>query len=208
MHKLFDITLPIHAEMAVYPGDDPPRRTWLRRIQDGDRNNLSALAIGSHTGTHVDAPYHFVENGTTLDQIPPETFVGEALVVEITDPRSITVAELKTHPISSVKRVLFKTRNSSLLASSAFQEDFVYIGGQAADYLVEQGVRLVGIDYLSVDEYGAQSSPAHHALLGHGVVIVEGVDLSSVEPGVYTLICLPLKVVGAEGAPVRAILMR
>jgi len=208
MQELFDITMPIHPKMPVFPGDDPPQQKWLHRIQDGDGNNLSALVLGSHTGTHVDAPYHFVENGITLDQIPLEVFVGKALVIEITDPESISVDELRRHPIASAERVLFKTRNSSLLSRSEFQEDFVYIEGSAAEYLVRQGVRLVGVDYLSVDQYGAESSPAHHTLLGHGVVILEGADLSSVEPGAYTLVCLPLKVIGAEGAPVRALLLR
>ena len=208
MQELFDITMPIHSKMPVFPSDDPPQREWLHRIQDGDSNNLSALALGSHTGTHVDAPYHFIEDGLTLDQIPLQVFVGEALVIEITNPESISVAELRGHPIASAERVLFKTHNSSALSRNGFRKDSVYIEEGAAEYLVRQGVRLVGIDHLSVDQYGAESSPAHHSLLGHGVVILEGADLSSVEPGTYTLVCLPLKVTGAEGAPVRAILMR
>jgi len=208
MQELFDITMPIHSEMPVFPGDDPPQQKWLHRIQNGDGNNLSALALGSHTGTHVDAPYHFVENGITLDQVPLEVFVGKALVIEITNPDSISIDGLRRHPIASAERVLFKTRNSSTLSRSGFQEDFVYIELAAAEYLVRQGVRLVGVDYLSVDQYGSDSNPAHHTLLGHGVVILEGTDLSLVEPGTYTLVCLPLKVTGAEGAPVRALLMR
>ena len=208
MQELFDITMPLHPKMPVFPGDQSPQRKWLHRIQYGDGNNLSALALGSHTGTHVDAPYHFVENGITLDQIPLEVFVGKALVIEITDPDSISVDELRRHPIASAERVLFKTRNSSTLSRNRFQEDFVYMEGAAAEYLVRQGVRLVGVDYLSVDQYGDESSPTHHTLLGHGVVILEGADLSSVDPGAYTLVCLPLKVTGAEGAPVRAVLMR
>ena len=208
MQELFDISMPIHSKMPVFPGDGLPQQKWLHRMEEGDGNNLSALALGSHTGTHVDAPFHFVENGITLDEIPLEVFVGKALVIEITDAVSISVEELRLHPIASAERVLFKTRNSSTLSRSGFQEDFVYIEGGAAEYLVSLGVRLVGVDYLSVDRYGDESSPAHHTLLGHGVVILEGADLSMVEAGVYTLVCLPLKVMGAEGAPVRAVLMR
>ena len=208
MQELFDISMSIHPGMPVFPGDSPPQQKWLRRMQDGACHNLSALALGSHTGTHVDAPYHFVEKGITLDEIPLEVFVGKALVIEITDPVSISADELRGHTIASAERVLFKTRNSSTLSRGEFQEDFVYIEGEAAEYLVSLGVRLVGVDYLSVDRYGDESSPAHHALLGCGVVILEGADLSEVEAGVYTLVCLPLKVGGAEGSPVRAVLMR
>ena len=208
MHELFDITVPIHMEMAIYPGDDPPQQKWLHRMQDGDPNNLSTLLLGSHTGTHVDAPYHFVPNGITLDQVSLAVFVGKAVVIEISNPKCITATELQGHPIGSCERVLFKTRNSLLITSGGFREDFVYIEAEAAEHLVRQGVRLVGVDYLSVDKSGSESSAAHHALLGRGVVIIEGVDLSSVEPGTYTLVCLPLKVTGAEGAPARVILIR
>ena len=199
MHNPIDISIPIHGEMPVYPGDNPLLRRWLRRIRDGERVNLSALTLGSHTGTHVDAPYHFKDDGIRLDQIPLHVFVGEALVVDITDPVSVKAAAIRDLELASAERVLFKTRNSRLWSEAEFREDFVYIESDAAQHLVELGTRLVGIDYLSVDRYGDGSSPAHNALLGNGVVIVEGLDLSAVDPGIYTLVCLPLKIPGAEG---------
>jgi len=208
MKELLDITVPIQTGMAVYPGDNPPEREWLRTIGNRDRINLSTLTLGSHTGTHVDAPFHFDEKGMTLDQVPLSTFVGEAVVIQIADPVSVTVVELQQHALSSAQRVLLRTRNSQLWSRGRFQEDFVYIEPGAAEYLATLGVRLVGIDYLSVDRFGDTSSPAHHALLGKGMVIVEGLDLSKVDPGTYTLVCLPLSITGAEGAPARAVLMR
>jgi arylformamidase len=207
MHNPIDISIPIHAEMPVYPGDNPLLRRWLRRIRDGERVNLSALTLGSHTGTHVDAPYHFKDDGIRLDQVTLQVLVGAALVVDIADPVSVKASALRDLGLTSAERVLFKTRNSQLWSEARFREDFVYIEPDAAEYLVHLGTRLVGIDYLSVDRYGDRSSPAHNALLGNGVVIVEGLDLSAADPGTYTLICLPLKIPGAEGAPARAILL-
>ena len=207
--EIIDITAAVHPGLVKWPDDTvPPSQEFVNHTDRGDPATVSQWTLSAHTGTHVDAPCHFVRGGATLDHIHLEVLVGRAQVIEITNPESITVAELRAHPIGSAERVLFKTRNSSLPVGSEFHEDFVYVEGEAAEYLVEQGVRLVGVDYLSVDKYGSESNPAHHTLLGRGVVIIEGLVLSSVEPGAYTLVCLPLKVVGAEGAPVRAILIR
>ena len=207
MHNPIDISIPIHAEMTVYPGDNSLRRSWVRRIRDGERVNLSALTLGSHTGTHVDAPFHFKDDGIRLDQVPLQVFVGQARVVEISDPVSVKATALRDLGLASAERVLFKTRNSQLWSEAEFREDFVYIESDAAQYLVDLGMRLVGIDYLSVDRYGDGSSPAHNTLLGNGVVIAEGLDLSAADQGTYTLVCLPLKIPGADGAPARAVLL-
>jgi len=204
---IFDISVPIRESMPTWPGDPGVRISQALSMQRGDPVNVSALAMGAHTGTHFDAPHHFIHGRETVDQLDLEVLVGPCRVFEIRTEDEIDVNHLRGLPLKGVARALFKTGNSKLWAArDDFYEDFVYLTPVAATFLVQMGVRLVGVDYLSVEAYHAQGGAAHVALLGAGVVILEGLNLADVAPGDYELIALPLKIVGADGAPGRAIL--
>jgi arylformamidase len=172
----------------------------------GDPFSLSRICATTHTGTHVDAPAHFVDGGATIDALPPEILIGKARVIEILSRERVERADLESQDLRDDLRILLKTRMSGQMLRSAFQEDHLYISRDAATYVAQAGLKLLGFDYLSVDRYGAADFPAHHALLEAGVVIVEGLDLSEVEPGEYDMTCLPLRVAGGDGAPARVIL--
>ncbi len=207
--EIFDISIPVYPGMPVWPGDSGVVIERESKIEAGDNANVSHLSLGAHTGTHVDAPYHFVPDGVTLDKVPIERFVGKALVVEIKGVDTITAAHLAAANLpAGVERVLFKTDNGEIWARSqpVFEPGFVALSPDAAQFLVGRGVGLVGIDYLSIAPFKA-SRPTHEALLSAGVAILEGVDLRAVTPGWYTLYCLPLKLMGVDGAPARAILV-
>lgn len=207
--KIYDISVPVYNGMPVWPGDEGVEIERVSQIEAGANANVSHLSLGAHTGTHVDAPYHFVPSGITLDQVPLDYFVGPALVVEVTGQPLITAEHLKAANLpAGVQRVLFKTDNSQIWARprQEFEPAFVALSPDAAQFLVDLGVILVGIDYLSVAPF-RQSRPTHLALLSAGVAILEGIDLRTVEAGWYTLYCLPLKLVGVDGAPARAILV-
>lgn len=196
--RIIDISVPLREGMVTYPGDPVVRLERAASIADGDIVNLTRLDFGLHSGTHVDAPVHFIDDGTGVDEIPLDALVGPCHVVEVPDLSASSVA---TAP-EGAERVLFKTPNSELWSRDEFSEDFAMLDGAAATLLVERGVRLVGVDYLSVGD-----EAAHRVLLGAGVVPVEGLDLRGVEPGRYELVCLPVHIVGADGAPARAILV-
>jgi arylformamidase len=206
MAKLYDITVPLSAQVPTFPGDPPFRMEFVHRIADGKPYNVAHLDLGVHAGTHVDAPYHFVADGDTVDRLPLEILVGKARVVAVQSRDAVRRADLEETDLTDDLRVLIKTRNSGQLKNGQFQEDFVYLDPDAATYLVDQGIKLVGIDSLSIEKFGSKDFAAHHALLGAGVVVVEGLDLSDVEPGEYDLTCLPLRLVGADGSPARVIL--
>jgi arylformamidase len=195
--------------MVHWPGDPA---FHIERAQDqekGDVATVSRVALGVHTGTHMDAPLHFIRNGATIDSMPLDATVGRARVIRIDDPKSIKRGELLSHGILHGERILFKTRNSNgAWNTDQFDEDFVFISRDAAAYLAECGVRCVGVDYLSVGGFREDGPETHHALLGAGIWIIEGLNLQSVEPGEYELACLPLKLTGSEGAPARAIIRR
>jgi arylformamidase len=197
--KLIDISVPLKEGMVTYPGDPVLQMERAAAIERGDVVNLTRMDLGLHSGTHVDAPVHFLEGGAGVDTVDLDILVGPCEVVEAPD---LTRSSVELVP-DGVERVLFKTPNSELWARDDFVEEFARLDGEAATLLVERGVRLVAVDYLSVGD-----EAAHHALLEAGVVPVEGVDLRGVQPGEYRLICLPLRVVGADGAPARAILIR
>lgn len=203
-----DISVGVSPDLPVWPGDPPLELERIASLADGDEANVSRLAAGVHVGTHVDAPLHFVEGGASVDQLDPETLVGPARVVELPEIDVIDAAALEraAPPVAS-QRLLFRTRNSRLWGDPAvgFQRDFVAIDESGARWLVERKVRLVGVDYLSVAPWG-QAAATHKVLLEAGVVIVEGLDLRSVEPGQYVLYCLPIKLMGSDGAPARALL--
>lgn len=180
--------------MITYPGDPEVRLERVSSIADGDVANLSRLDLGVHSGTHVDAPLHFLDGGAAVETLPLDVLVGPCVVVDGLDPAAVP---------AGAERVLFKTPNSHLWERDEFSEDFVKLDGDAARALVERGVRLVGIDYLSIGD-----EEAHRILLRAGVVAVEGLDLREAEPGEYRLVCAPLKLKGAEGAPARVLLLR
>jgi arylformamidase len=204
MMKIFDVTLPISNGMVVYPGDPPVEVERVRAIREGGYN-LTRYSLGSHTGTHIDAPSHFIENGATVDRLALELFLGRTRIVEITAPR-IDEEALAEFDFSGDVRVLFKTRNSYLWSQPAFVEDYVYITPEAAREIVSQGIKLVGIDYLSVERFDSTGYETHHELLGAGTAIIEGLDLREVEAGGYDMICLPMSFAGSDGAPARVVL--
>jgi len=204
-----DVSVPLRSGMVHWPDNPPVRIERMLDIERGDVANVSTISLGSHTGTHMDAPIHFVRGGEGMDRMPLDATMGLARVIEIQDPTSIKPDELDPHGIGRGERVLFKTRNSSLAWwTRDFIEDFVYVSQKAARYLAERGVRTVGVDYLSVGGFYADGVETHQALLGAGIWVIEGLDLSRVEPGEHELICLPLKVEGGDGAPDRALLRK
>lgn len=205
--KIFDISVPLSTEMPIWPGNPPFEMEAAKSMQRGDASNVSRVRMGTHTGTHVDAPRHFIEGAPSVDQLPLDQLIGPARVI-FSDARVISRTWLETIDLVGVKRLLFKTKNSDFWKSNAFHEDFSYLDREAADYLSQLGVFLVGIDYLSIDRFGDKSAPAHHALLGRGIASLEGLDLSEIEPGNYQLICLPLKIAGADASPARVVLLK
>lgn len=207
--KIYDISLPISPHLPVWPGDPPVEIDRLASIASGSDANVSRLACGVHMGTHVDAPLHFIDGGESVDQLALSTLVGRAHVVDVRGEATITSATLETLGITKkARRVLFKTDNSRLWSEGAreFRENFIALQPDAAEWLVDRGIMLVGIDYLSIAPFD-DSIPTHQVLLEAGVVIVEGLNLSAVPPGRYALYCLPLTLVGSDGAPARVILM-
>ena len=201
-----DISVPLKTGMVHWPGDAPVDISRIRDINQGDTVNLSVMAMGAHSGTHMDAPLHFIPGGAGIGEMPLDNVVGRARVIEIRDTESVKPAELQGHRIRRGERLLFKTRNSAhAWRRKRFVEDFVFISDDAACFLTERGVKVVGIDYLSVGSYKHGGSYVHKTLLGGGIWIIEGLDLSRVIPGKYELICLPLRLIQGDGAPARAI---
>ncbi|MCX6604387.1 MAG: cyclase family protein [Acidobacteria bacterium] len=203
-----DISIPSFDGMVNWPGDARVDMKRVMSMADGAECNVTRLNMSVHTGTHMDAPGHFIADGVTMEAWPPESTIGRCRVIEIMDPTSVTAAELAPHDLQAGERVLFKTENSRQrrLAEPVFFEPFVYVAEDAAKLMVEKGVRAVGVDYLSVGGFFKDGTETHVALLGAGVWVIEGLDLSSVAPGEYELNCVPLKLVGADGAPCRALL--
>jgi arylformamidase len=206
--KLLDVSVPLRSAIPTYPGNPPFQLEPIKRIAEGASSNVSRLVLGTHTGTHVDAPKHFIDDAGGVDTLRLDLLIGRARVVEITKRGSITVADLEEAGLREDLRVLLKTPNSALWNSSTFHNDYTHLSEAAAHYLVEQGVRVVGIDYLSVEQFKKPGAPAHRALLSNEVVIIEGLNLSDAEPGMYEMYCLPLLVADADGAPARVVLKR
>lgn len=207
--RIYDVTLTIKQDMPVWPGDTPPKLVRIDSLEKGDTANTSQVTLSVHTGTHVDAPDHFLGNGKTVEQMPLDSLIGRAYVLHLPGVEHITARVLEAAEIPPrTRRLLFKTRNSELWAKGVkeFQTDFAALTPDAAQYLVDRNVRLVGVDYLSVAPYHDATSP-HRILLEAGVVVLEGLDLSQVSQGRYTLTCLPLKLGGSDGAPARVILV-
>jgi len=208
---IHDISLMISPNLPTWPGDPPLELEQIQSMDRGDHDNVTKISSSVHLGTHVDAPHHFLNHSRTVEQLPLDVLTGPCYVVQLPDGVEAITAEVldRTEITSEMKRVLFGTRNSHLWArgESKFQTDFVAITEDGAEWLVERGVQLVGVDYLSVAPYG-DSVPTHTVLLKAGIVIVEGLNLANVMRGFYDLYCLPLKIAGCDGAPARAILIQ
>jgi arylformamidase len=197
--EIFDLSVPIHTGMVTYPGDPEVRLERVVSIADGSPANVSKLDLGVHSGTHVDAPVHFIEGASGVEELPLDVLVGPCVVVAAEGLARDDVAGAP----EDAERVLFKTPNSELWAQNEFPEEFAHLDGEGAQLLVDRGVKLVGVDWLSVGD-----EAAHHILLGAGVVPVEGLDLRGIEPGDYFLVAAPLKIEGSDGAPARVLLVR
>ena len=208
--RIHDISLTVTSNLPTWPGDPKVELERVEKIEDGANANVSRLSAGVHTGTHVDAPFHFLADGTTVDTLPLDILFGAVQVVELGDQVDLITAEViqSSGLIHGVERILFKTRNSAFWArgETEFQTGFVAISADGAEYLVQQGIRLVGIDYLSIAPF-KNSRPTHQILLKAKIVVIEGLDLSQINPGVYQLACLPLKLGGSDGAPARTVLI-
>jgi arylformamidase len=199
------------ATTPVYEGDAPMNFEFLKDMRKGDALTLSKYTLGAHSGTHIDAPMHFVRDGASIDQVPLAPLIGPARVIDVPDGvQAIDAAELNRHKWRGAQRVLFRTRSSlrGWMASATFHRDFAYIAPDAAQLLADAGVQLVGIDYISAEQFGAPAPRTHQILLGKGIPIVEGLSLAGVGAGDYDLIVLPMKVGGHEGAPARAVLRK
>ena len=208
--KLYDISLTIAEDLPVWPGDPKIELKKISQIDNGEEANVTHLSACVHIGTHVDAPDHFLGNGETVENLSLDLLVGPALVVEVPVEGQITAMDLQSITIpEGTKRLLIKTANSQIWAEGLkeFKEDFIAIEADAAEYLVNQGVEVVGVDYLSVAPF-ADPAPTHQILLKAGTLIIEGLNLSAIVPGEYTLYCLPLKIKGSDGAPARVLLQK
>ena len=208
--KLYDISLTIAEDLPVWPGDPKIELKKISQIDNGEEANVTHLSACVHIGTHVDAPDHFLGNGETVENLSLDLLVGPALVVEVPVEGQITAMDLQSITIpEGTKRLLIKTANSQIWAEGLkeFKEDFIAIEADAAEYLVNQGVEVVGVDYLSVAPF-ADPAPTHQILLKAGTLIIEGLNLSGIVPGEYTLYCLPLKIKGSDGAPARVLLQK
>lgn len=204
-----DISVPLHAGMAHWPNDKAFQRVETETIAHGSECNLSEFSSSAHLGTHMDAPRHYLADGAGMESFPVAAGVGPARVIAISDPELIRVSELKPHRLSKGERILFKTLNSEKCwETPTFQKKFVHVPQETAVYLADCCVRTVGVDYLSVGGYDSDGAETHRTLLRAGIWIIEGLILKDVEPGDYELICLPLKMVGSDGAPARAVLRR
>lgn len=207
--QIYDVSLTVSPQLPTWPGDPKIVLERSAKIEEGSNANVSRINMGVHTGTHVDAPFHFLPDGKAVDHLSLNVLTGRAYVLYLPSVDEITASLLEKAEIPPrTRRILFKTRNSEYWNNpgGSFRTDFVALSADGADFLVKRGVRLVGVDYLSVAPY-KNSRPTHEILLKAGVVIVEGLDLSKVSPGRYTFYCLPLKLKGSDGAPARAILI-
>ena len=208
--RIWDVSVPVRHGGLVYPGNPPISITAVQSIAQGDTANVSRIDLGSHTGTHVDAPLHFMDGGAGVDELPLDVLVGPARLIAFDDTvMAVGEAELRRHDLRGVTRLLIRTRNSAWLASGSteFHPDFTHVTPDGAEYLVSLGVRLVGVDYLSVEQFHSPHHRTHKTLLSNGVVIVEGLVLTEPPPGDYELYCLPMLLAGIDGAPARAVLI-
>jgi arylformamidase len=209
MKKIFDVTVLIERDLPTWPSDPGLKIEQASSMAKGGRSNVTRISMGAHTGTHMDAPFHFEPDGYGIDQIPLDALIGPCRVYDFSQRDGhIDRAKLERCDFRGVTRALFKTKNSQLWARNAreFDKNFIAVVADGADFLVERGVKLVGVDYLSVEPYGSGGHPVHHRLLRASVAIVEGLSLHNVPAGDYELMALPIKLKGADGAPARVVL--
>lgn len=207
--RLLDVSVLLKPGMPVYPGNPEFECEPVHRIAQGHSSNHSRLVMGTHTGTHVDAPLHFFDGRPGVDQMPLDLLIGRARVVDCPQRGGITAAHLAAAGLREDLRVLLRTPNSALWnTNGGFHTDYTYITEDGAKFLVDQGVKVVGVDYLSVEQFKKPGAPAHHILLGNGVIIIEGLNLSDADAGAYELYCLPLRLANGDGAPARVVLKR
>ena len=208
MARTYDVSVALQTGGVVYPGNPEIRVELKEDMAKGASSNLSLLTFGSHSCTHVDAPSHMIPGAPGIDQVPLDVLMGRAVLVDFPDDvMAVTAEHLRAKPLAGHTRVLLKTRNSSFIRGNTFKSDYTYLAPDGAEYLVELGVRLVGIDYLSIEQFRSGHHRTHKTLLSRGIAIVEGLDLSAPASGVYDLYCLPLKLEGIDGAPARAVLV-
>ncbi len=210
MRRIHDITMTFSSGMPNWPGNPAPEVTRFRDMKEGDRNNMTSVAFHVHSGTHVDAPLHFVADGYPIEDMPLDVLIGPCLVAHFPDVPAITRDMLVDHPDigPGVERLLLRTVNSDRFGDAAeFRPDFTALTPDAAQWLVEGGIRLLGNDYLSVERYKEPGNATHLAFLENEVILLEGIDMRGIEPGRYELVCLPMKIGNAEGAPARAVLI-
>ena len=208
--KIIDISMPIQERMVIFPGDPGFKMVPFLSQSKGELANVHTYEMGSHTGTHVDFPRHFINKGRSLKDIPLGHFIGKAYVTDVSRVEDlIMVEDLRNLSEPVLPKILLKTRNSEkgYLERKRFFHNYVSLGLEAAKYLVKKGVQTIGIDYLSIEAYGTRDHAVHRYLLGQGISIIEGLDLRKVAPGKYFFICLPLNIPSAEGSPARAILI-
>jgi len=206
--RIIDVSIPISNDMVCFPGDPNPQISRVYSIEKGEVANVSKLILSSHTGTHIDAPAHFIKNSNTIDKIPLERLIGKVRVLDVGEEDSITKKFLESKDIQYNERIFFKTKNSWYLKrDTKFFKNFVYLSVDAAEYLVEKKVEVVGIDYLSIEEFNSKNFPVHRLLLSNDVVIVEGLCLLDVNEGKYKYVALPLKIEECDGAPARVIII-
>ena len=208
MPRIIDISTPVVTGGLVYPGNPAIEITPQQELAKGASANVSSVFFGSHTATHVDAAKHFFDDGETVDMLPLDRLIGRATVLEFAeDVMQIGAKELDGQPLEGARRVLLKTRNSALLELDEFTRNYTFLAPDGAELLAERGVELVGIDYLSIEQFHSGHHRTHRTLLERRIVIVEGLQLGGVAPGVYDFICLPLRLAGMDGAPARAVLL-
>lgn len=203
---LYDASVPIRPGMVTFPGDPLFKIEPFFQRHKGDPFDLALMSMGTHLGTHVDPPAHYLDGGSTVDRIPLEILVGPGVVLDMTGTAAVDRQALETSEMGEHRRVLLKTDNAPRLLESAFHEDYVHLTEDGAEYLVESGVGMVGIDYLSIERYNNPGAPVHRTLLRAGVLIVEGIHLLHVPPGPCEVYCLPLRIEGADGAPARVLI--
>jgi arylformamidase len=208
--EIYDISLTLHSQLPVWPGDSSTSIIRLESLADGDAYNSSFIRAPLHWGTHIDAPHHLYENRWSVDEIPLDVLIGSVTVIEIANKNKITFKELEKFNLDNVERLLFKTKNSIFWNESPlqFHTDFCALTVDAAEFILETQIRLIGIDYLSLDLYHAKDLPVHKLLYNANIVAIEGLDLRDVEAGNYTIYCLPIKILKGDGAPARVILIR
>jgi arylformamidase len=206
--KLIDVSVPLDSTLPTYPNNTPFTLEPIKRLSRGDSSNVSTLHMSAHTGTHVDAPRHFFDDGAATEALALDFLIGRTRVIDLGLGDAIAAEDLAAFDLSGDVRLLIRTRNSELWDSPEFHTDYVGVTESGAAHLVERGIKVVGVDYLSVEQFRKPGAPAHHILLGAGVIVIEGLNLRDVEPGVYDMYCLPLRIVGSDGAPARVVLTR